>query len=51
MFFRLCGKKDDSAIGLSIVKGTIEILQGSIEIQSENGTGTTFIITQKNLKS
>lgn len=50
MFFRLSGKKDGSGIGLYIVKDTIEILQGSIEIQSEKGTGTTFIITLKNLK-
>lgn len=50
MFFRLSSKKDGSGIGLYIVKDTIEILQGSIEIQSEKGTGTTFIITLKNLK-
>ena len=50
MFFRLSGKQDGSGIGLYIVKDTIEILQGSIEIQSEKGTGTTFIITLKNLK-
>lgn len=50
MFFRLSGKKDGSGIGLYIVKDTVEILQGSIEIQSEKGTGTTFIITLKNLK-
>ena len=50
MFFRLSGKKDGSGIGLYIVKDTIEILQGSIEIQSEKGIGTTFIITLKNLK-
>jgi PAS domain S-box-containing protein len=50
MFFRLSGKKDGSGIGLYIVKDTIEILQGSIEIQSEKGIGTTFTITLKNLK-
>ncbi len=50
MFFRLSGK-DGSGIGLYIVKDTIEILQGSIEVQSEKGTGTTFYITLKNLKS
>jgi PAS domain S-box-containing protein len=50
MFFRLSGKKDGSGIGLYIVKDTIEILQGSIEIQSNKGTGTKFIITLKNLK-
>lgn len=50
MFFRLSGNKDGSGIGLYIVRDTIEILQGSIELQSEKGTGTTFIITLKNLK-
>ncbi|WP_396179503.1 PAS domain S-box protein [Flavobacterium sp.] len=50
MFFRLSGSKDGTGIGLYIVKETIEILQGSIELQSENDIGTTFIITLKNLK-
>jgi PAS domain S-box-containing protein len=50
MFFRLSGKKDGSGIGLYIVKETIELLQGSIEIQSSKGAGTKFIITLKNLK-
>ncbi|MFV8327745.1 PAS domain S-box protein [Flavobacterium sp. ZS1P14] len=50
MFFRLSGKTDGSGIGLYIVKDAVEILQGSIEIQSEKGTGTTFIVTLKNLK-
>ncbi|TDO73156.1 PAS domain S-box-containing protein [Flavobacterium chryseum] len=50
MFFRLSGKKDGSGIGLYIVKDAIEILDGSIEIQSAKGTGTTFIIKLKNLK-
>ncbi|SHH89072.1 PAS domain-containing sensor histidine kinase [Flavobacterium defluvii] len=50
MFFRLSGK-DGSGIGLYIVKDAIEILQGSIEVQSDKGTGTKFNITLKNLKS
>ena len=50
MFFRISGSKDGSGIGLYIVKDTIEILQGSIELQSEKGQGTKFIITLKNLK-
>lgn len=49
MFFRLSGK-DGSGIGLYIVKDAVEILQGSIEVQSEKGTGTKFNITLKNLK-
>ncbi|RUT72126.1 PAS domain-containing sensor histidine kinase [Flavobacterium cupreum] len=50
MFFRLSGKKEGSGIGLYIVKDAIEILQGSINIASEEGIGTTFTITLKNLK-
>jgi PAS domain S-box-containing protein len=50
MFFRLSGKKDGSGIGLYIVKDTIEILHGSIDLKSEKDIGTTFTITLKNLK-
>jgi len=50
MFVRLSGKTDGSGIGLYIVMETIEKLEGSIEVKSELETGTTFIITLKNLK-
>jgi PAS domain S-box-containing protein len=50
MFFRLSGKKDGSGIGLYIVKETVEKLEGTIQVESELGIGTTFIITLKNLK-
>jgi len=50
MFFRLSGKQSGSGIGLYIVKDALEILQGSIELQSQEGMGTTFTITLKNLK-
>lgn len=50
MFFRLSGKTEGSGIGLYIVKETVEKLQGTIQVKSELGTGTTFIITLKNLK-
>ncbi len=50
IFFRLSGNTDGTGIGLYIVKETVEILQGSIQIQSEKGTGTIFTITLKNLK-
>lgn len=50
MFFRISGKNNGSGIGLYIVKDTIQILQGSIEVHSEEGKGTTFNITLKNLK-
>ena len=50
MFFRLSGTKDGSGIGLYIVKDTLGILQGTIKIHSEEGVGTAFTITLKNLK-
>lgn len=50
MFFRLTGKTQGSGIGLYIVKETVEKLEGFIQVKSELGIGTTFIITLKNLK-
>ncbi|HSN47422.1 MAG TPA: HAMP domain-containing sensor histidine kinase, partial [Flavobacterium sp.] len=50
MFYRLSGNKDGSGIGLYIVKETVQILRGSIEVHSEEGKGTSFFITLKNLK-
>ncbi|WP_347053542.1 PAS domain S-box protein [Flavobacterium olei] len=50
MFFRLSGKQSGSGIGLYIVKDALEILQGSITLQSQEGMGTTFTIALKNLK-
>ncbi|UUF12417.1 MULTISPECIES: PAS domain S-box protein [Flavobacterium] len=49
MFFRI-SNTDGSGIGLYIVKDAVELLEGSIEIQSEKGTGSVFMITLKNLK-
>lgn len=50
MFFRLSGKTQGSGIGLYVVKETVEKLEGFIQVKSELGIGTTFIITLKNLK-
>jgi signal transduction histidine kinase len=50
MFYRLNSKKVGSGIGLYIVKDTIEILQGTIAIESELNKGTSFVITLKNLR-
>ncbi|SFI50662.1 PAS domain S-box protein [Halpernia frigidisoli] len=50
MFYRLNSKKIGSGIGLYIVKDTIEILHGTITIDSELNKGTSFVITLKNLK-
>jgi len=49
MFFRISGKKNGSGIGLYIVKDTVKILGGSIQVHSEEGKGTAFDITLKNL--
>lgn len=50
MFFRLSSEKEGSGIGLYIVKDMVNILKGSIQVQSEKGIGTTFIVTLKNFK-
>ncbi len=50
MFYRLPGNNDGNGLGLYIVKETLEKMQGTIEIQSEKGVGTTFNIKLKNLK-
>ncbi|HZJ35535.1 MAG TPA: PAS domain S-box protein [Gillisia sp.] len=50
MFYRLSSKTPGSGFGLYIVKETLEKMHGRIEVQSEKGVGTTFIITLKNLK-
>lgn len=51
MFYRLNSKKVGSGIGLYIVKDTIDLLEGTIAIESELNKGTTFVITLKNLRS
>jgi len=50
MFFRISGNKNGSGIGLYIVKDTIQMLQGTIQVHSKEGKGSTFDITLKNLK-
>lgn len=50
MFFRLSGNKNGTGIGLYIVKETVQILGGSIQVLSKEGEGSTFNITLKNLK-
>jgi signal transduction histidine kinase len=48
MFFRLPSKVPGSGFGLYIVKETIRKLHGSIEVDSEKGSGTSFNIKIKN---
>lgn len=50
MFYRLPGSTEGSGLGLYIVKESIEKMEGSIEIESEKGVGTSFYIKLKNLK-
>lgn len=50
MFYRVSGDTDGTGIGLYIVKDAVEKIQGTIEIQSEKGKGTIFIIILNNLK-
>jgi len=50
MFYRLPTRTPGSGFGLYIVKETLDKMHGTIEVQSEKGVGTTFIITLKNLK-
>lgn len=50
MFYRLPGSTSGSGFGLYIVKESLNKIHGTIEVQSEKGVGTTFIITLKNLK-
>jgi signal transduction histidine kinase len=49
MFFRATNRNEGSGLGLYIVKEAIEKLGGRIEIESELGKGTRFIIEIPNL--
>ncbi|HEX9979610.1 MAG TPA: PAS domain S-box protein [Flavobacterium sp.] len=49
MFYRLSGAVEGSGIGLYIVKEIVEKLDGSISVESEEGKGTVFKISLKNL--
>jgi signal transduction histidine kinase len=44
MFFRANTEKDGSGLGLYIVKEAVDKMHGKIEIQSELGVGTTFLL-------
>jgi signal transduction histidine kinase len=49
MFYRATTESKGSGLGLYIVKSAVEKLQGTIEVQSEFGQGTTFVIEIPNL--
>ncbi|RZJ70100.1 HAMP domain-containing sensor histidine kinase [Flavobacterium sp.] len=48
MFYRVSDQSKGSGLGLYIVKETVDVLQGSISLESEVGTGTTFVIKLPN---
>lgn len=45
MFFQANDKAEGSGLGLYIVKETLEKIQGTIRVESQYGTGTTFIVS------
>jgi signal transduction histidine kinase len=45
MFYRASTKGVGSGLGLYIVKEAVEKIQGTIQVQSEPGKGTEFILT------
>jgi len=51
MFYRATDTSKGSGIGLYIVKNAIEKLEGTIDIESEYGEGTSFLIKLPTLKS
>jgi signal transduction histidine kinase len=49
MFFRANADSKGSGLGLYIVKGVLEKLEGSVSVQSRLGEGTTFNFEIPNL--
>lgn len=50
MFYRATSQNTGSGIGLYIVREAINKLEGNIEVNSEPGEGTTFVVTIPNKK-
>lgn len=50
MFFKASNEKHGSGIGLYIVKETVNMLQGSIMVESKTRIGSTFTVTLPNLQ-
>ena len=51
MFFRATERSDGAGLGLSIVRETVEKLEGTITVESTAGLGSTFVITLPNLNA
>jgi signal transduction histidine kinase len=51
MFYRANETSSGSGLGLFILKETIETLQGHVEVSSQIGEGTSYIISMPNKKS
>jgi PAS domain S-box-containing protein len=49
MFYRASGSGTGSGLGLYIVMEAVQKLQGTINVQSEHGKGTEFIVTIPNM--
>jgi len=49
MFFRASEKSQGSGLGLYIVKSAVDKLQGTVELESRIGEGTTFKINIPNI--
>jgi hypothetical protein len=50
MFYRASNESEGSGLGLYLVKSTVEKLNGSINVESTIGKGTTFKIVLPNMK-
>ncbi|MFY7787910.1 MAG: sensor histidine kinase, partial [Thermoflexibacteraceae bacterium] len=46
---RPTGGEESTGLGLSIVKALVDKLKGVIEVKSEQGKGTTFTVTLRDL--
>jgi PAS domain S-box-containing protein len=49
MFYRASEQSEGSGLGLYIVKNAVEKLAGQVNVESQPGVGTTFVITLPNL--
>jgi signal transduction histidine kinase len=48
MFYRATSQNEGTGLGLYLVKDTVQRLGGTVDIESEEGKGTSFYITLPN---